>query len=129
MPTCEQGCTWAKGQVKQPCPEFNFTIYRQYCKLACTRPNYYASYQNGRGPGRPEPRPKPERKLPRGLGDKVEAALTAIGITSERVTRWLGRPCKCSERREKLNELGRWAKRVADGKLERAKEYLERILE
>lgn len=42
-----------------------------------------------------------------GLGDLVAAGLAAIGITEERVSAAIGRPCGCGERREKLNELGR----------------------
>lgn len=43
----------------------------------------------------------------RGLGDLVAAGLAALGITEERVSAAIGRPCGCGERREKLNELGR----------------------
>lgn len=42
-----------------------------------------------------------------GLGDMVKAGLSAIGITEERVSKALGRPCGCQDRVEKLNELGR----------------------
>lgn len=42
-----------------------------------------------------------------GLGDMVSAGLAAVGITPERVSRVLGRPCGCKERAAKLNELGR----------------------
>jgi len=42
-----------------------------------------------------------------GLGDMVSAGLAAVGITPERVSHVLGRPCKCKERAAKLNELGR----------------------
>ena len=43
----------------------------------------------------------------RGLGDYVAAVLAKGGVTKHRVSRVLGRPCKCPERQEKLNELGR----------------------
>lgn len=43
----------------------------------------------------------------RGLGDIVKAGLSAIGITEERVSKAIGRPCGCGKRAEKLNELGR----------------------
>lgn len=47
------------------------------------------------------------RKPPRpGLGDLVKAGLTAVGITEERVSRAIGRPCGCGERAAKLNKLG-----------------------
>jgi len=42
-----------------------------------------------------------------GLGDMVKAGLSAIGITEERVSKAIGRPCGCSKRAEALNELGR----------------------
>jgi len=45
------------------------------------------------------------RKL--GLGDMVAAGLSAVGITPERVSKALGRPCGCKERQAKLNGLGR----------------------
>lgn len=46
--------------------------------------------------------------LPR-LGDAVKKALEGVGVTTERVSRWLGRPCDCEERRLKLNALSEWA--------------------
>jgi hypothetical protein len=42
-----------------------------------------------------------------GLGDYVAAGLEKLGITKQRVSRLLGRPCKCRERQRRLNELGR----------------------
>lgn len=64
------------------------------------------------------------RKQPRGmmatgwLGDWVESALTSVGITSERVEEWIGKPCNCAERKEKLNALHRWCYRILGGKVE-----------
>lgn len=43
----------------------------------------------------------------RGLGDIVKAGLSAIGITEERVSKAIGKPCGCGARAEKLNEIGR----------------------
>jgi hypothetical protein len=42
-----------------------------------------------------------------GLGDMVKSSLAAVGITDERVSRAIGRPCGCRRRAEKLNEIGR----------------------
>jgi len=42
-----------------------------------------------------------------GLGDRVASALAAVGITKERVSKAIGRPCSCSKRQAKLNEIGR----------------------
>lgn len=41
-----------------------------------------------------------------GLGDMVASGLASVGITQERVTRLLGRPCGCPERQAALNRLG-----------------------
>ena len=42
------------------------------------------------------------------LGDAVETALSSVGITEDRVTRWLGRNCGCRDRKERLNRFSRW---------------------
>lgn len=63
-----------------------------------------------------------------GLGDHVERALASLGITSERVTRFLGEPCGCHERREKLNQLGAWARMTLSGKVSSVREYLEELI-
>lgn len=41
-----------------------------------------------------------------GLGDRVAAGLSAIGITKERVEAVVGGPCGCGERAAWLNEAG-----------------------
>ena len=41
-----------------------------------------------------------------GLGDMVKSGLSAIGITEERVSKVIGRPCGCGERAEMLNAVG-----------------------
>jgi hypothetical protein len=58
----------------------------------------------------------------------VESALTLAGITKERVSHWLGKPCNCKERQAKLNQLGIWTKRVLAGKLEKAQEFLDQLI-
>ena len=55
------------------------------------------------------PPPNPAKPVQRGLGDAVESALTAVGITSERVSAWLGAECGCAARKARLNDLGAWA--------------------
>ena len=64
----------------------------------------------------------------RGLGDAVESALTLVGITKDRVEKFLGRPCDCRERKEKLNRLSAWAKRIVSGETEKAEDYLNEII-
>lgn len=63
------------------------------------------------------------------LGDRVEQALGCIGIDSERVEKWLGKPCGCAERREKLNQLNAWMIRVLRGAVDDAEAYLNSMLE
>lgn len=46
-------------------------------------------------------------QLRHGLGDMVKAGLSAIGVTEERLSKAIGRPCGCSQRAEALNSLGR----------------------
>lgn len=63
-----------------------------------------------------------------GLGDLVERALSVVGVSKDLVEEWVGGPCGCDERKEKLNQLGNWAFRVVKGKTERAKDFLHRII-
>ena len=42
-----------------------------------------------------------------GLGDAVESVLSSVGITKERVSRLVGRPCGCEGRKKRLNQIGR----------------------
>lgn len=62
------------------------------------------------------------------LGDTVATALERCGITPDRVERWLGVPCGCEDRQEKLNQLHAWAKRVIKGRTDRAVEYINEML-
>lgn len=61
-----------------------------------------------------------------GLGTILTRALKKFGITEERVTAWLGRPCGCAERREKLNALTWWAIAAVAGRA--TAKHLEEIL-
>lgn len=62
------------------------------------------------------------------FGDSIEQALIILGVTKERVSKWLGKPCNCEERQRKLNELGTWAVRVVKGKTSGAIDYLNHII-
>ena len=86
-------------------------------KLCQKRQDYFAAWERGVGPGQNlggEKRPQKRGCL--GLGDRVKQALTLVGITEERVSKWLGRPCGCAEKREMLNRLGDWAVNVLSGR-------------
>jgi hypothetical protein len=41
-----------------------------------------------------------------GLGEWISRGLAAVGITPSRVSRWLGRPCKCKARAAALDRAG-----------------------
>ena len=75
----------------------------------------------------PKPK-KAKKKRPILLGDMVSNALAMVGITEERVTKMIGRPCGCGRRKRKLNQLHLWAKRVLSGKTENAEEYLREMM-
>lgn len=51
------------------------------------------------------------------LGDSVKSALAIVGITEQRVSAWLGRPCNCASRQRRLNELHVWAGRILRGEV------------
>lgn len=53
-----------------------------------------------------ETHPAYPRHTKPGLGDLVKAGLSAVGITEERVSKAIGKPCGCSKRAARLNELG-----------------------
>ena len=68
----------------------------------------------------------PDQQL---LGDLVGAALKKLGITDERVTNFIGKPCGCAKRREYLNRLDLWARRVLSGRTDKGKRYFDQIVE
>jgi len=57
--------------------------------------------------GQYSPWPGVPRNCRPGLGDRVHAALAAVGITPERVAAALGvQDCGCEQRRQLLNQAG-----------------------
>jgi len=121
---CEHGCK-RRGRVLSP----------RHGQLCAERPEYAGIWDKHYGVVNPDIIPDsglievsadvkiPRRELPKSatplslkkqkeLGDVVEAALTKVGITEERVSQWLGRKCNCKSRREKLNKLSKWARNV-----------------
>lgn len=48
----------------------------------------------------------PRQRKP-GLGDMVAAGLERVGITKDRVSKAIGKPCGCAKRQEALNRIGR----------------------
>lgn len=61
------------------------------------------------------------------IGTKISEALAMIGLTEGSIERWLGRPCGCRERADKLDALGAWASRVLAGRVEKARHWLEQL--
>jgi len=62
------------------------------------------------------------------LGDMVANTLKTFGITPDRVSKWIGKPCGCKKRQEKLNKLSRWAKSVFSGGKEDAVSQLDDMI-
>jgi len=83
---------WEEGAFGATKPENPITEPNQFCEGDYVIPTVRITSSPGEG-----------------LGDKVASALSAVGITEERVAAWLGGECGCAERRAKLNRLGAWA--------------------
>lgn len=153
MAETEHKCPCPKpieGSGFSHCELFNCRMTQTWCEKCQTRPNWRRMYEDGRGPlqdkgdkdkqqlvrehnkrvTKDNACAEKKKKVPRvfRLGDNVEAALKTVGITSERVSAWLGRPCGCPERKRRLNNLGAWAHRVITGKTDKAEQYLEEII-
>jgi hypothetical protein len=58
----------------------------------------------------------------------IHVALSKVGVTPESVSGWLGAPCGCERRRERLNALSAWASRIVSGKVDRALTFLKAIM-
>ncbi len=59
------------------------------------------------------------------LGDSVALALRTVGVTEDRVRLLLGvEDCGCERRKDALNALDSWARRVLSGKTEGAVRHL-----
>lgn len=63
------------------------------------------------------------------LGDRVKSALEKLGITEDRVSAFIGRPCGCGSRRSWLNRLDLWARKVLSGNFKDARKYLKELEE
>ena len=124
------------------CEHLQTKMTPNWCKLYQTKDSYRIAWEEGRGPGQSTTqkqtttktvitpnRKKAKKKRPILLGDMVSNALAIVGITEERVTKMIGRPCGCGRRKRKLNQLHLWAKRVLSGKTENAEEYLREMMD
>lgn len=63
-----------------------------------------------------------------GLGDVIGEALNRVGVTEERVSKWLGKPCGCRRRKRKLNRLSKWVEQQLGATVEEAREMLGTIV-
>jgi hypothetical protein len=80
--------------------------------LCQTREPYRRAWDEGRGPGQRLGGAEAVVGTP-GLGDRVSAALAAIGVTEDNYKQvkavfGLAPTCNCAGRREWLNRVGRW---------------------
>lgn len=62
------------------------------------------------------------------LGDRIEHALSSVGVTKELVENWLGPECGCDYRQQQLNLLDSWARKVLSNTLSNPKEFLYKML-
>lgn len=81
-------------------------------------------------PRRPEQLPQPKGNRARVLlfGTAVSKALAQVGITEDRVSAWLGRPCRCGEYRRRMDKLSLWAAAKLTGKTPPDDEEMTRLL-
>jgi hypothetical protein len=84
------------GHLKQRCRERGYTLDEVRACIVS---------QDGDDITVDETHPAFPRARP-GLGDLVKSGLSAIGITEERVSKVIGRPCGCGGRAEMLNAAG-----------------------
>lgn len=131
-----QECTCNPTEFPFWCERHRVYKTKHWVELCQTRPRYFQIWEEGRGPGQrgkgknvlTKREQREFGKKPLLLGDMVEKALSSVGITKERVSAWIGRPCKCPERQEKLNRLHLWAKSLLSGKLSKPEEELDKII-
>lgn len=120
---------WCKCTEPGYCERHKVTKNAHWFHLCQTRACYYQAWEAGTGPGQVKAGTAPKKKRAEpGLGDRVSQALAIVGVTDERVSKVLGRKCRCPERREWLNQLGDWAYRVLRGRTDTDVEELESLL-
>lgn len=113
------------------CARHNIQKNAHWVHLCHNKPVYFIAWEEGRGPGQEKKQSagiSKTQKSRRLIGDQIEQALTAVGITSDRVSKFIGRPCGCHERKERLNRLYAWAIRVMGGHVEEGKKDIEEML-
>jgi len=97
-----------------------FDLEKQLCELDSSDP-YVDLFDLEKTPK------KKRKKKPKYLGDHVESMLSSVGVTKERVSKWVG-DCGCDGRQERLNKLDEWARNAAKGVYKNAKKKLLRLL-
>ena len=63
------------------------------------------------------------------MGDMIEKALSSVGITEERVKKYVW--CRCKQRKQRFNEVHQWAEGVVKGlwgSVVEAKKHIEDVL-
>ncbi|MFA5398631.1 MAG: hypothetical protein WC346_21635 [Methanogenium sp.] len=117
------------------CKRHGISKSKNWVNLCRTDQTYWNAWEAGIGPkqsrlnilNNTKQINRPKRKFL--LGDNISFALSTVGITEDRVTNWLGRPCGCGRRREKLNQLDIWARDTLLKTTKNAKSILERLIE
>lgn len=125
------------GPDGTPCNRFRkgeaYDISRE-CRLCWNFHHVIAYNLAWGGDGKVTPAPSapvaasPATPKPMLLGDAVESALSFVGVTKDRVQAWIGGPCGCKERQERLNRLHLWAKSAMGGTVEKARGWLHKLI-
>ena len=91
----------------RPMSDEKLIIFRAECDRRLGLTQYAVEHHGPESPKRPRTLTPAAPPAPL-LGDAISSALSAIGITEERVSAWLGKPCGCGARKKKLNDLHAW---------------------
>jgi len=94
----------------QHAPEYPLCEFVDGRCPVCGYQTQHANLKRNCGGRIPPPEPQPDTKVesPRpGLGDLVAAGLEMTGITKERVSALIGRPCGCPQRQAAMNQWGK----------------------
>lgn len=126
-----------KGEGGAPCKNIRLgeaydTSQCRLCWLFAHDSRYNFSFggdgQVTLAPSAPVAVSQPSPPKPSLLGDAVESALSAVGITKERVAEWIGGPCGCKERQQRLNDLHQWAKDTVGVTVEKGRALLGKLI-
>lgn len=97
MNTCRTNCPIVGGGW---CPTHDIHKYKRWVELCIERDNYFAAWEEGRGPGQQrEVLGLPQRKKPGGAGTELHKLLQKIGLRERE-------GCKCKSHVNQMDREG-----------------------